>query len=391
VSDATDRPAPARETGAGQPRALRDSLIFVGTYTEPILFATGEVVGGKAQGIYVYRMDGGSGALRPCGVTKNVPNPSYLAVHPSRRFLYAVNELTEFEGVEGGGVSAFALEPESGDLTFLNRKPSLGINPCHLTVDRSGRFVLVTNYGGGNVCVLPIQPDGSLGDPSDVVQHHGSSADPARQAGPHAHAVNLDHGGRLAFVCDLGLDRVMIYRLDTDRGTLTPHTTPWAQLPAGAGPRQLVMSPQGRFAYVISELNSTLTAFRYDAESGTLREIQTLSTLPDGFAEASAGGDVQISPTGDRLYASNRGHDSIVTYAVDQASGRLTPVGHDGTLGRTPRSFAVDPAGAYTLVANQDSDNIVVFRNDPATGRLIATGQGAAVPTPVCIKVLHAA
>ena len=363
-------------------------LVFIGTYTQRIRFGTGQILEGKGRGIYSYRLNTGTGALEACSIAEDVPNPSYLAFHPSRRFLYAVNELKEFEGAEGGAVSAFALDPESGRLSFLNRKPTHGMDPCHLAIDPTGRHVLVANFASGSVCVLPIQPDGSLGDPSDFVQHHGSSIDPARQAGPHAHAVTLDHTGRYVFVPDLGLDKVMIYRLDIDRGTLTPHITPWVEVTAGAGPRQLVMHPRGGFAYLINELNSTMTAFCYDADRGSLREIQTLSTLPDGFTGSSTCAEVQISPAGNWLYGSNRGHDSIVIYAIDRANGRLTCVGHESTRGRIPRNFTVDPAGAYVLVANQDSNNIVVFRSHPATGRLVATGHTAAVPTPVCIRVL---
>jgi len=363
-------------------------FVFVGTYTEPIRFGTGKILEGKGRGIYVYRLDISSGSMEECGLAEGVPNPSYLAIDPSHRFLYAVNELKEFEGASTGAVSAFSVDPGSGKLRFLNRKPTHGTDPCHLTVDKAGRYVLVANFMSGGVCVLPIREDGSLGDATDVVQHRGSSVDPLRQSGPHAHAVTLDDTGRYVFVPDLGIDRVMAYRLDANRGKLEPHDEPWVEVAAGAGPRQLVMHPQGGYAYLINELDSTVTAFRYDRDRGILREIQTLSTLPGDFRGASTCAEVQISPSGKFLYGSNRGHDSIVIYAIDQADGTLACIGHESTQGKTPRNFAVDPAGEFLLAANQDSDSIVIFRLDPASGELTATGHRVDVPTPVCVKVM---
>jgi 6-phosphogluconolactonase len=363
-------------------------LVFVGTYTEPIRFGTGKILEGKAKGIYVYGLDLSSGSLEPYNVAEGVPNPSYLAFDPSRRFLYAVNELKEFEGAPTGAISAFSLDPESGALTFLNRKPTHGTDPCHLTVDKTGRYVLVANFMSGSVCVLPIREDGSLADATDVVQHQGSSADPVRQSGPHAHAVTLDEAGRYAFVPDLGIDKVMVYVFDTQRGKLEPHAEPWVEVSAGAGPRQIVMHPRGDYAYLINELDSTMTAFRYDPDRGGLREIQTLSTLPEEFEGASTCAEVQISPSGEFLYGSNRGHDSIVIYAIDQTDGTLRCVGHESTRGKTPRNFVVDPTSGFLLAANQDTDNLVTFRLDPTSGELSATGHRVEVPTPVCVKVM---
>jgi len=363
-------------------------LVFVGTYTEPILFGTGKVLQGKGKGIYVFRLDVSTGALEPYNLAEGVTNPSYLAFDPSHRFLYAVNELKEFEGAPSGAVSAFSLDPDRGRLRFLNRKPTHGTDPCHLTVDKMGRYVLVANFMSGSVCVLPIREDGSLGDATDVIQHQGSSVDPIRQSGPHAHAVTLDDSGRYAFVPDLGIDRLMVYTFDANRGKLEPHAEPWVKVAPGAGPRQLVMHPGGRYAYLINELDSTMTAFQYDPDRGILREIQTLSTLPEDFEGASTCAEVQISPSGKFLYGSNRGHDSIVIYAVDQMDGTLACVGHESTRGKTPRNFVVDPAGEFLLAANQDTDNVVTFRLDRASGELVATGHSVDVPTPVCVKVL---
>jgi 6-phosphogluconolactonase len=366
----------------------KERRVFVGTYTEPIRFGTGKVLEGKGQGIYAYRLDASSGSMEQINLAEGGPNPSYLALDPSCRYLYAVNELKAFEGAPSGAVSAFSVDLDSGELRFLNRKPSHGTDPCHLTVHPSGRYVLVANFMSGSVCVLPIRGDGSLGDATEVIQHRGSSVDPARQSGPHAHAVVLDEAGRHAFVPDLGLDRVMVYKFDSERGTLAPHDEPWVETAPGAGPRQLVLHPRGGYAYLINELDSTMTAFRYDGDRGTLCEIQTLSTLPKGFAGASTCAEVQIAPSGKFLYGSNRGHDSIVIYAIDQADGTLTCVGHQSTLGRTPRHFVVGPEGVFLLAANQDTDNLVVFRLDPASGELVATGHSVDVPTPVCVRVI---
>jgi 6-phosphogluconolactonase len=363
-------------------------FVYVGTYTEPILFGTGQIVVGKGQGIHIYRFDEASGSLEPCGLAAGVRNPSYLAFHPNRRYLYAVNEMKEFEGLKSGAISAFALDPASGELTFINQKATHGTDPCHVIVDPTGQCVLVANFASGSVCVLPIAADGSLGDASEFIQHQGSGVDPKRQAGPHAHAVTLDKSGRRAFVADLGLDKVMIYDLDPARGKLTAHDPAWAALQPGAGPRQVVMAPDDRFAYVINELNSTMTAFSYNAARGRLEQIQTVSTLPEGYTGPTSCAEVQISPRGDLLYGSNRGHDSLAIFRVDQTQGTLTPLGQVSVRGRVPRNFTVDPTGDWVLVANQDTDNITVFRVDHATGALVDTGASVYAPMPVCLKVL---
>ena len=365
----------------------RTQLVFTGAYTETPHLGDGLNLHGK-RGIYAYRFDPARRSLEPCGVAEGVRNPSYLAFHPLRPFLYAVNELKEFEGATGGAVSAFAVDAATGKLTFLNQKPTHGADPCHLAVDPTGRWVLVANYSGGSVCVLPVHGDGSLGDATDVVQHRGSSVHPVRQAGPHVHYVTFDRGARHVFVCDLGMDKVMIYRLHPERGVLEPHAPPSVHVRPGAGPRQLVFHPQGDFAYTINELNSTITAFRYDAESGILGEMQTVPTLPHDFTGQSTGAELRISPSGDHLYASNRGHDSIAIFAIDRAEGTLTCTGHESTRGRTPRGFALDPTGEWLLAANQDSDTIAVFRVHRASGRLTPAGDPLASPKPVCVKFL---
>ncbi|MEX0851998.1 MAG: lactonase family protein [Bauldia sp.] len=366
-----------------------DGLVYVGTYSEPILFGTGQVVKGKGKGIYAFRFDPASGALTPAGITAGVRNSSYLCFDPAKRFLYCVNEFKEFEGKASGAVSAFRIDPATGGLAFLNMKASHGTDPCHLIVDRSGKNVLIANFASGSVCVLPIAKDGSLNDASCVIQHHGSSLDPKRQAGPHSHAVEIDAANRYVFVPELGLDKVMIYELDAGRGQLKPNPNQSSVgVKPGAGPRQLVMHPNGRFAYLINELNSTMTAYAYDAAKGTLTELQALPTLPQDFAGHSSCAEVQIRPDGRFLYGSNRGHDSIVIYAIDAAKGTLTLVGHESTRGKIPRNFVVDPSGAFLAAANQDSDNVVMFRIDRATGRLTPTGQVVKAGTPICVRFL---
>ena len=360
----------AKELIAPSPREL---LLYVGTYTS-----------GKSEGIYVYKFDLSSGEFKHLATAKGIVDPSFLAIDPRRRHLYAVNEIEEFGGKPGGAVSAFKVDPQTGNLQFLNQQPSLGGAPCYVTVDKFGKFVLVANYGGGNAAVLPIN-DSGLDTPVDMVQHGGSSVDPERQKGPHAHNVILDKTNRHAFVTDLGLDKIMIYRFDGSNGKLTPNGAPWVKLKPGAGPRHFTFHPNGRWAYVINELDSTFTAFSYESGSGSLKEMQTVSTLPTGFSGENSCADVHVSPSGKFLYGSNRGHDSIVVFSINPGTGKLTFVEHVSTGGKTPRNFTIDPTGAFLLAANQKSDNVVSFRIDATSGRLRPTGHVAEIPTPVCL------
>jgi 6-phosphogluconolactonase len=364
----------------------KDTLVFVGTYTHPILFGTGKILEGKGDGIYVYRLDQSSGALQFVSKTTGIANPSYLAFDATQKFLYAVNELKTFEGQPTGTVSAFAVNPATGALRLLNRQLTHGTDPCHIVVDASRRHVFVANFMSGSVCVLPVRDDGSLAEASDFIQHQGSGIDPARQKGPHAHAVTLDASNRFAFVPDLGLDRLMAYRFDPRRGMLEPNAVPWIKMKPGAGPRHVCLHPGGRFAYLINELNSTVAALSYDDRAGAFEYLQGISTLPEGFRGDSTCADIQVSPCGRFVYASNRGHDSIAIYRIDSASGTLSVVGHQPTQGRTPRSFGIDPGGRFLLAANQDSDSIVSFRIDADSGKLHPTGHVTQVPTPVCVK-----
>jgi 6-phosphogluconolactonase len=351
----------------------RELTLYVGTYTS-----------GKSQGIYVYRMDRTRGELKGFSSIHSV-NPSFLAIDRKRRYLYAVNEVNEFDGKPGGAVSAFEINSTNGTLRLLNQQPSLGADPCHLTVDRKRKNLLVANYTGGSVAVLPIQRDGRLGAARDLKQHEGSGIK-EQQKGPHAHCVILDRSERYAMVADLGIDKVMIYDFNRTTGKLVAANQPWATLKPGAGPRHLSLHPDGEYAYVINELDSTVTVFKYDGDEGTLSEVDSVSTLPAGFSGTSYCADVHVSPSGKFLYGSNRGHDSIVTFAIDERTGKLSQLDHTSTEGKWPRNFVIDPTGSFLLVANQRTDNVVTFRIDARTGRLSPTGYVAEIPAPVCLK-----
>jgi 6-phosphogluconolactonase len=369
----------------------KEFLVYIGTYTKRETPPVGQAkwtYEGKGEGIYRYRLSLSSGALEFLGATTGVINPSFLAFHSQRRYLYAVNQAVTLGNRPGGAVSAFALDPMTGNLTFLNQQPSHGAGPCYVSVDQTDRYVLVANYRSGSIAVLPIQVDGRLGEATTTTQHQGASINPQRQEGPHAHSIVLDPTNRYVFVADLGLDKIMIYHLDLDQGKLSPNDPPWIQVKAGAGPRHFAFHPGGDYAYVINELDSTIIAFTYDKTQGMLRELQTVSTLPEGFSAKSQCADIHVHPTGRFLYGSNRGHDSIVIFAIDQGTGQLSYVGHQPTQGHIPRNFALDPTGAVLLAANQNSDTVVIFHIDPQTGRLFPTGQVVEVPTPVCVKMI---
>lgn len=368
-------------TGAGlgaDPTKPTEILAYVGTYTGP-----------KSEGIYTLRLNLETGELSAVDVTKGIKNPSFLAIHPTKKYLYAVSEVSDSEGRKTGGVTAFAIDGSNGKLTALNSQPSEGAGPCHLVVDRTGKVVLVANYGGGSIASLPVGSDGRLAKAASAIQHKGSGSNPSRQEGPHAHSINVDPGNKFAVAADLGLDKVLVYRLDADKGTLTPNDPPFTTVAPGSGPRHFAFHPNGHFAYVINEMNCTVTAFAFDADRGTLKELQTITTLPHEFREGYSTAEVQVHPSGKFLYGSNRGHNSIAIFAIDQSSGKLTAVGHQATGGKTPRNFAIDPTGQFLLAENQDSDSIVVFRIDANTGMLKSTGHELSVPSPVCIKFLQ--
>ncbi|HUG15809.1 MAG TPA: lactonase family protein [Thermomicrobiales bacterium] len=354
--------------------------VYVGTFTH---HGPGER--GRADGFYCYSFDSDSGALRLAQEIPDVPSPAFLALAPDGRTLYAVNEVPSIDGHDGGAVSAFARDPGTGRLSFLNREASHGGDPCHLMVDATGQYVLVANYATGSVAMLPVESDGSLKQASDIHQHSGSSVHPVRQQGPHAHSITPDPTNTVALVADLGLDQVLIYRIDLELGRLAPHDPPFASLHPGAGPRHLAFHPGASFVYVINELDSTITACRWDLVGGVLEPRQTISTLPEGFDGRNSCADVHVRPDGRFLYGSNRGHDSIAIFAIDPLDGTLAPAGHQSTLGEEPRNFGIDPTGRYLLAANQNSDTIVTFRVDGESGRLEETGNVTMAPSPVCL------
>lgn len=353
----------------------RELTLYVGTYTS-----------GKSEGIYVYRMDRATGALTRFSSTMSV-NPSFLTIDKSKRYLYAVNEIGEYAGKPGGAVSAFKIDPATGNLRLLNEQATQGADPCYLSIDARKKTLLVANYSGGSVTVLPVRTDGTIGLAIEVKQHEGSGPK-EQQKGPHAHCVIVDRVERHALAADLGIDKVMIYRFDRATGKLSPAKQPFAALTAGAGPRHLALHPSGKYLFVIAELDSTMASFKYNELNGTLTPIETVSTLPGDFTGTSYCADVHVSPSGRFLYGSNRGHNSIVVFEIDSRTGKLKLVEHVSTEGDWPRNFTIDPSGKFLLVANQRSDNVVTFNINQSTGRLTPTGNNEQLPSPVCLKFL---
>jgi len=347
--------------------------VYVGTYT-----------GAKSKGIYRFAFDAATGKAGSPELAAETPSPSFLALHPGGKALYAVNEVNEFAGEKGGGLSAFAIT-DGGTLKPLNQASTVGAGPCHVTVDAGGKAVLVANYGGGSVVSCQLKPDGSIGLRASFVQHTGSSVNPDRQEGPHAHGIYLDARDRFAYVPDLGLDQIRIYRFAASTGTLTANDPPAGRLAPGSGPRHFAMHPRLPYAWSLNELLCTVTTFHVVAESGALHATTTASTLPGERTPGDSTAEIFVHPNGKFIYASNRGHDSITVFAIDEATGGLTTVQNQPLGARTPRNFALDPSGHWLLAAAQGSDVIKVFRIDSTTGRLAGTGENVSVPTPVCL------
>ena len=350
-------------------------LVYVGTYTTKT----------ESKGIYAYEFDSATGKLTPKGVAAETPDPSWVAVHPSGKFLYAANEAGK-----ASTVSAFAIDAKNGKLTILNQLPSLGEDPCYLSFDKTGKYVLVANYSSGTIAVFPILADGRLGEHTAILKDQGATGpNKERQEGPHAHWIEVSSDNRFAFVADLGLDAILSYRFDASKGSLTPNKPFFLRpLTAGAGPRHATFSPGGGHFYVLSEINSTVTAFAYAPDHGVFGYLGGVPMLPAGFEGRNDAAEIAIHQSGKWLFASNRGHDSIAVFSIDPASGKLTAAGGFPTGGREPRHFALDPTGQYLLAENQLSGNIVGFRIDPATGKLTATGEVLQVPSPVCVAFL---
>lgn len=361
-----------------KPAATKHYLVYVGTYTTKT----------ESKGVYAFRYDASSGKLTPIGVAVETQDPSWVAVHPNGKFLYAVNEAGK-----NSMVSAFSLDPQSGKLTLLNQLPALGEDPCYLSFDRTGKYVFVANYTSGNVAVFPIGADGKLGAATANVRDAGNlGPNKERQEGPHAHWIEASAGNRYAYVSDLGLDKVLIYKFDAASGGLTnaganQQDAFSATLPPGSGPRHVAFSRNGSFMYVLSELQSTVTVFANDARE-KYRDVQTITALPKDFSGRNDAAEIAIHPSGKFLYSSNRGHESIALFSIDPGTGKLTAAGDFSLQGKEPRHFAIDPAGNFLLAEDQLSDKIVTFHIDRKTGALTPTGDSVEAPSPVCLAFL---
>jgi len=357
--------------------SLALSIVYLGT-------STAETPEG-AKGIYRFTFNSESGAISPVSLAAATLNPTFLAHHPSGKYLYAVNEAKEFQGQPGGGVSAFAVDAQSGALTLLNQQPAGGNGPCHLAVDATGRVLVVANYSSGSVSVFPIQPDGQLGPRSDLHQHGGSGPDASRQQGPHAHGVTFSPDNRFVLVNDLGIDQILVYRLDVEKARLIPHHPASVQVAPGAGPRHFCFSPDARHGYILNELDNTVTRLDWDAQKGVLTARESVPTLPPDFTSYSKTSELVFHPNGTFLYASNRGHDSIAVYRRNGETGQLTLVERVFTGGSEPRSFAISPDGHWLIAANQYIHTLQLFRIDDKTGTLTPHGEPVTAPSPICV------
>jgi len=358
------------------PKALADSHYYL-------------YVGNYSNGIQAFRYDASAVSFEPLGMVGEMQRPSFLALHPNGRFLYAVSELGN-DGRTQGFVYGFSIDKATGKLNLLNRQPSGGGGACHLVVDKTGKFLLVANYGTGSIADFPLKEDGSIGAAAAQVQFEGSGPDRKRQNGPHAHAVVMSADNRFLFVPDLGADKIRIFRFDSANGSLTPNGHAFATVKPGAGPRHFALAPDGDFAYVLDEMGSSVTAFRFDPSNGALTEIEAVSTLPSDYSGVNNSAEIQIDAAGKFLYASNRGDNSIAVFAIDHQNGRLTRLEIVPTGGATPRNFTIGPSGKLLFVANQDSNNIRIFGRNPETGKLSSTGSAVTSPSPVCLLFVPA-
>ncbi len=353
--------------------AQKKPYLIVGTYTS-----------GKSEGVYVYQFNTKKGDSKLMDSAKS-SNPSFIAISPDKKFVYAVNENADATMKNGGGVSSFSFDKKSGKLTFINNQSSGGSHPCYVTVDNTGKWLFAGNYSSGNFSLFPLNENGNIGIAKNNVQHFGKGPNTDRQEGPHVHGTFLTNDNKYLLVPDLGIDKVMTYQFDGATGNLTEAKEPFIQVPGGNGPRHLAFDPSEKHLYLVQELTGTIGAFTFADGKATL--FQTISTLPEDYKGSLGSADIHVSPDGKFLYASNRGDaDNLAIYSIDAATGILKLVGHQSTLGKTPRNFNFDPTGNFLLVANQNSDNIVIFKIDHNTGLLADTGKRINVPNPVCIK-----
>lgn len=356
---------------------MKNLFVYIGTYTDG---------NSKSEGIYVFRFDPSNGSLTYVSTVTGIENPSFLKTSREGKFLYAVSEVFEVQGIGGGALVANKVNQRTGELTYINSQSSHGACPCHLNIDRTGQYALVSNYMGGNLAILPIQKDGYLGQASDIIQHEGcSNVNAERQEGPHPHSVTIAHDNRFAIVADLGKDVVMSYKIDIENGKLLPGENSQVDVTPGEGPRHMDFHPNGRYVFLLNELGNTIDSYGYDSETGALFLIGTVSTLPKGFDGENLAADIHVHPNGKYLYASNRGHDSIVICSIEENNGVLKVLGHQSTSGEHPRNFNIDPTGTFLLVANKDTNNIITFEIDLNTGQISPNGQVTKVPQPVCI------
>jgi 6-phosphogluconolactonase len=371
----TSLAALAFTTAPAKPAADPHTLALVGTYTEKT----------DSKGIYAFDFDSASGKLASKGIAAETPDPSFVVIHPNGKYAYAANE-----SGKKSTITAFELDAKSAKLTQLNQLPALGEDPCFLSFDKTGKYLFVANYSSGNVVVFPLLPDGRLGEHTALLTDQGTAGpNKERQEGPHAHWIEVSADNRFVFVSDLGLDEILSYRFDSAKGTLTPNNPPFAKLASAAGPRHAAFSPGGKFLFVVSELNSTVTVFAYDSVNGTLKDLQVVSTVPTDFHGRNDTAEISVHPNGKWLFASNRGHDTIAVFAINPEKGTLQKTGELPTGGKEPRHFAIDPSGNFLLAENQNSNSIVVFRIDPGTGSIAPTGETASVPSPVCLAFTH--
>jgi len=352
-------------------------VLYVGTYTDK-----------DSKGIYSFRFDPASGEIGPVELAAETPGPSFLAVDRNTAFLYAVNELDAFDGNMTGAVSVFAVDRDTYKLKLLQQVSSAGAGPAHISLDNTGRFVLVANYDGGNIAVFPVGKDGRLGTRTAFIQYVGSSVNKDRQSAPHAHEIATSNDNRFVLVPDLGTDKLMVYRFNAATGGLAPGNPAFVKLPPSSGPRHFAMAPSGKFVYLVNELSSTVTVLAFDSSSGQLHHQQTLSTLPREFKGENTTAEIEVDARGKFLYVSNRGDDSIAVFVIDPHDGKLTLVERTPTGGRTPRHFTLDPTGKWMFAANQDSNTVNIFAVDATSGRLTATSHSVHVPAPVCVVIL---
>lgn len=350
-----------------------ERLVFVGSYT-----------GETSRGIQAFRFNESSGILTSVGLAAETPSPSFLTASADGRFVFAVNEVSSFGDAQTGSVTSFSVDPTTGQLTQLSVQSSHGQSPCHLALDRTGRFLAVANYSSGTFAVLPVDANGHLGPALAVIQSTGSGPHPSRQRGPHAHMVQFDASNRFLLGSDLGIDRVLVYRFDEATGSVTPNEPPSFAVTPGAGPRHFAFHPTEPLVFVINELSSTISVFEWDGANGHAEAKGEYPTLPDDFSGTSTTAQILVHPNGRFVYGSNRGHDSIATFTLS-SDGQLALVEHTPTRGGIPRNFAIDPSGRWLIAANQRSNTLAVFAIDPQTGRLTETGPLVDTGTPVAV------